>query len=227
MSTNACTNAKAAPVQFSPELLAQAAEFLKAEAKLQENDGWETVGAMGMGMSEAAKRARPSEVKGVVDSGSGKTVIGQKAANSSTGGSSSDSTKGTPYVSRRTTVDKEIPVAPAAPAPWAFELSMIPEAMPGQVTFPEGITSMRMWAATEIAFGKHRGKGYGELGTSPDEEQVSYARWCRSHSTGPKAKSEFQDLGKFLRALLELLHDVDQSTVKYPDSRHTRTFKRY
>jgi hypothetical protein len=209
--------------QFSPELLAKAVEFLRAEAKLNEDEGWETVSGGNSGnMSEAAKRARPAEAKGVSGSGSG-------SVGGPSGGSSTD--KGptpfaVPFASRRS-VDKAIPVAPATPAPWEFKLHMIPEPMPGQIVYPEGITSMRMWAATEIAFGKHRGKGYGELGVSPDEEQISYARWCRTHSTGPKAKAEFRDLGLFLRALLELLHDVDQSSVRFPESHHTRTFKRY
>ena len=220
---NSKASSKEQAAQFSPELLAKAAEFLRAEAaeaKLNEDEGWEAVGG---NMSEAAKRARPADVNAQNTGG----VAGSSANPLQPAAATAAAPAATPaapvFTSRRST----LPAAPAVPVPWSFKLDMIPEPELGQVTFPEGISSMRMWAATEIAFGKHIGKGYGELGVSPVEEQISYARWCRSHSTGAKAKAEFRDLGKFLRALYDLQENVDQSAVKFPESQHTRTFKRY
>jgi hypothetical protein len=44
----------------------------------------------------------------------------------------------------------------------------------GQVQFPPGITSMKQWGNTLLAFGKFKGKGYYELISSTEAEAVSY-----------------------------------------------------
>jgi hypothetical protein len=70
----------------------------------------------------------------------------------------------------------------------------------GQVQFPPGITSMKQWGDTLLAFGRFKGKGYYDLVSSTEAEAVSYVGWCLGRRVTPSSPDPPLDFAEFIAA---------------------------
>ena len=115
------------------------------------------------------------------------------------------------------------PVGVCVEAPFpqmGAEQGFEPVALPA---FPEGITDVKTWGMTVIAFGQFKDKemSYEEFVQSEESRCVSYVKWCRSRTNC--AQGQLKDLCHFL---LHRFHDDAATGFQIPGTNQSRRFKK-
>ena len=96
----------------------------------------------------------------------------------------------------------------------------------GSTQLPEGIRSLEEWGQTLLDWGKYEKMklSYHELVSETAPDFVSYRKWITSRADGANTSARHRDLAKYIRAMSS--DEVSHSTIHFPGSQETRSFKK-
>jgi hypothetical protein len=168
--------------------MSQASASAGSAAPVMDDEGNEIPRALLLAALKLIKSGLPTE--GAMDAGStdeGREAMGSSRADASKRQAMGSSSRG------RMVHEGSKASEPAVPEP-----TMV------QVQLPPGIKSMTQWGDTRLAFGKFQGKGYYDIISSTEAEEVSYVQWCLGRRITPSSPDPPWDFAEFIAAYKQL-----------------------